>query len=528
MSKPNTTEEFIKKAILVHGDKYDYSKVEYVNCIQKVILICKEHGEFLQSPGKHLQGGCKLCGFSKQAKTKSKTKDKFIIEAIETHGDTYDYSKVEYKNNMCKVIIICKEHGEFLQVAGSHLQGHRCKKCSTIIKAKKQTGSTEDFISRAIEIHGDKYDYSKVEYINSNEKIIIICKEHGEFLQNAKGHIQKKSGCPKCGRIKLGNIRTLSMYEFIERATTKHGDKYDYSKVEYINYNENVIIICKKHGEFKQKPQQHLSGNGCSKCGKVYKRNTNEYIEHAKKIHGDTYDYSKTIFNRAKDKLIITCKKHGDFEQESYCHSIGVGCPVCKSEHVGNIRRLSIYEFMERAVTKHGDKFDYSKVEYINSNEKVIIICKIHGEFKQTPSLHFGGCGCPICVNKTEAKLYENILPIYPSLLTQFKQDWCKRTSYLPYDFCIPEYKIIIELDGRQHFQQVSNWTSPEEQFENDKYKEECANTNGYSVIRLLQEDVFYDTYDWVKQLCEAIEEIKTSNEITNIYLSKNYEYEKY
>jgi very-short-patch-repair endonuclease len=117
---------------------------------------------------------------------------------------------------------------------------------------------------------------------------------------------------------------------------------------------------------------------------------------------------------------------------------------------------------------------------------------------------------------------------IYPSLISQFKQDWCKRIKHLPYDFCIPELKIIIELDGAQHFRQIMNWSSPEEQFENDKYKEECANQNGYSVIRLLQEDVYSDTYDWVKELTEAIEQIKSSEGITNIYLSKNGEYDEY
>jgi hypothetical protein len=218
----SNSNEFIEKAKKIHGDTYDYSKVEYINSNEKVIIICKEHGEFLQSPCKHLQGGCKLCGFSKQASTKSKSKENFIIEAIEIHGDTYDYSKVEYKNNMCKVIIICKEHGDFLQVAGSHLQGHGCKKCSTIITANKQRVNTEEFIKNAKEIHGDVYDYSKVDYINSNEKVIIGCKEHGEFLQDAKGHIQKKTGCPKCGIIKTHNKLKLSNETFITKAREKH------------------------------------------------------------------------------------------------------------------------------------------------------------------------------------------------------------------------------------------------------------------------------------------------------------------
>jgi very-short-patch-repair endonuclease len=138
------------------------------------------------------------------------------------------------------------------------------------------------------------------------------------------------------------------------------------------------------------------------------------------------------------------------------------------------------------------------------------------------------GQWCSNCKNKTEAKLYEKLLSIYPSIKRQFKQEWCKNKTYLPFDFCIPEYKIIIELDGPQHFQQVSNWKTPEEQQKRDKFKEECAINNGYLVIRLLQEDVMNDTYDWVKELCDAIEEIKSSNEITNMYLSKNNEYENF
>jgi hypothetical protein len=153
---------------------------------------------------------------------------------------------------------------------------------------------------------------------------------------------------------------------------------------------------------------------------------------------------------------------------------------------------------------------------------------KCNHPFESQLSSINNGCWCPFCKNKTEAKLYEKILTTHSSLIRQFKQEWCKNIQYLPFDFCIPEYKIIIELDGRQHFQQVSNWSSPEEQQENDKYKEECANKNGYSVIRLLQEDVFNDSYDWIKELCDAIEEIKSSKEITNRRLCKNNEYDDF
>ena len=168
-------------------------------------------------------------------------------------------------------------------------------------------------------------------------------------------------------------------------------------------------------------------------------------------------------------------------------------------------------------------------MDYKSSNIPVVIICKKHGEFLQCPAYHTTSkSGCPFCVNKTEAKLYTKLLPLYPTIISQFKQEWCKKLKHLPFDFVIPEYKIIIELDGPQHFQQISNWSSPEEQFENDKYKEKCANDNSYSVIRLLQEDVFYDTYDWIKELCETIEELKTYDEVANVYLCKNGEYDAF
>ena len=135
---------------------------------------------------------------------------------------------------------------------------------------------------------------------------------------------------------------------------------------------------------------------------------------------------------------------------------------------------------------------------------------------------------CPHCINKTETKLYERMIQFYPFIITQFKQEWCKNIRYLPFDFCIQEHKIIIELDGRQHFIQVKNWKSPEENFETDKYKEKCANENGYSIIRILQEDVFNDKYDWCKELCETTENIKNGKKVVNIYLCKKNEYYKY
>jgi very-short-patch-repair endonuclease len=135
------------------------------------------------------------------------------------------------------------------------------------------------------------------------------------------------------------------------------------------------------------------------------------------------------------------------------------------------------------------------------------------------------GHWCPYCVNKTEQKLYDALLPHYPQLNTQYKVEWCMNIRHLPYDFVLSEDKIIIELDGLQHFEQVSNWQSPEETHLNDVYKMKCANENGYSVIRLLQTDVFYDTYDWLNELRENIEKIKLEQRVQNVYMCKDNEY---
>jgi very-short-patch-repair endonuclease len=137
------------------------------------------------------------------------------------------------------------------------------------------------------------------------------------------------------------------------------------------------------------------------------------------------------------------------------------------------------------------------------------------------------GSWCPFCVNKTETKLYELLTQIYTNFERQFKVDWCKKINYLPFDFVLEEYKIIIELDGEQHFIQVSNWSSPEEQLKNDLYKMKCANENGYSVIRILQEDVWNDKYNWLDELKSHINLVINEKKVQNIFMCKNNEYDK-
>lgn len=260
--KKLTRNDFINKANLIHNNKYDYSKVEYVNNSTKVCIICPEHGEFWQTPRNHLIGqGCPLCNG-----TFKLTNQEFIEKANLIHNNKYDYSKVKYVNNNTKVCIICPKHGEFWQTPHHHLNGHGCSKCRNENNGDRRRHNTEDFIRKSKSIHGEKYNYDKVNYVNSYSKVCIICPEHGEFWQSPYVHIQGHE-CPECAKIKRAKNNKHSIDEFIQKSKLIHGDKYDYSKVEYINSHTKVCIICPEHGEFWQRPCCHTNlRQGCPFC----------------------------------------------------------------------------------------------------------------------------------------------------------------------------------------------------------------------------------------------------------------------
>jgi very-short-patch-repair endonuclease len=501
---------FVEKASKKHGGKYSYDNVNYINNYTKISITCKKHGPFEQTPNKHLNGrGCRKCGGTCPYTTKS-----FIVEAIKKHGITYSYEKVNYTNSKEKIIITCKKHGPFEQTPNGHLQGQGCPKC-----AGTYPYTTDSFITEAIKIHGNTYTYEKVNYINASAKIIITCKIHGEFEQVPSGHLQG-NGCNKCSYERRGLLRSSNTEIFIADAIKKHDNTYSYDNVNYINAYTKISITCKKHGEFEQVPGNHLYGAGCSKCAGTYPYTTESFIAEAIKIHGNTYTYEKVNYTNNRTKISITCKTHGDFEQKPNGHLSGQGCRKCSGSYPHTTE-----SFVTEAIKKHRDKYSYNNVNYINNHTKISITCKNHGDFEQIPNNHLNGAGCPSCVNKTEHKLYNTLSSVYNDVVQQFTAEWCTNKRMLPFDFCIPEYKIIIELDGAQHFRQVANWQSCEETVERDRYKSDCANENNYSVIRLLQKDVWNDNYNWTWELHNVIKKIRASTTVMNIYLCKNDEY---
>lgn len=193
MRKLNKEKTFIEKCNNIHNSVYDYSLVEYINAKTKVKIICSIHGVFEQEADSHVRGrGCSKCKGGVKV-----TKEEFIQKAIKIHGNKFDYSLSDYKNNNTKIKIICKTHGVFEQTSNDHLTGYGCWECGVIKRAKAKTLNHEEFVMKANIVHKNKFDYSKLVYKNSRSKVEIICKEHGQFSQRANSHL-KGSGCPSC------------------------------------------------------------------------------------------------------------------------------------------------------------------------------------------------------------------------------------------------------------------------------------------------------------------------------------------
>jgi len=278
--------------------------------------------------------------------------------------------------------------------------------------------TTKDFIERATEKHNGKYDYSKVEYINSKIKVCIICPIHGEFWQLPSDHLFGR-GCDKC----RPNIKSTTE-EFIIKAKIVHGDKYNYSKVEYINNRIPVIMGCQEHGDFIQKPLDHLAGCGCQICGGSLQSNTEEWIEKAKLVHGDKYDYSESNYTKALKNIYIICKEegHGGFWQIAANHLNGSNCPKCNSN-----KKSKTEEYVSFVLTNNN-------IEFIREKG--------------------------------------------------FK--WLKYIRRLSLDFYLPEQKIAIEVQGEQHFVSIERYGGEKDfilRQDRDRVKLELCIKNGIKMI---------------------------------------------
>ena len=428
----------------------------------------------------------------------------FIEKSKSVHGDRYDYSKVEYINANVKVCIICPKHGEFWQFPYNHMRGHGCRKCESESRVVK------DFVERSNKVHNFYYSYDKTNYTGISDKVIVTCPKHGDFEIVAYNHL-KGSGCPICS----GAV--LNTEEFIKRARQVHGDKYDYSKVEYIKANQKVCIICPEHGEFWQTPNKHLGGAGCPKCvGR--NRTTDEFIKLACQLHGDKYDYSKVDYIKATKEVCIICPEHGEFYQKPAKHLKGHGCPKC-----GGTFSLTTIEFIRLLKGIYGDKYDYSKVEYVNAKTKIGLICPEHGIQYKLPNdwLKGGGCTkckCSITENMVEQLLIENNI----NYITQYMPKWLKSSHkhQQSLDFYLPDYNIAIECQGCQHFRPIKAFGGDETfkvTVERDKNKKLLCEKHNVNVIYFSTEHTIPESFLNEYHIIRDINELKRKlNETSN------------
>jgi len=260
----------------------------------------------------------------------------FLIKANNTHNNKYTYDLVEYVNSKTKVSIGCRIHGIFTQIPEAHARGQGCPICANNVRL-----TTEQFIEKAILIHGDRYLYTNTKYISRQHSVDIICKQHGVFTQSTGDHLSGY-GCIQCA-----GTRKLTTEQFIARSILVHGDVYDYSTSMYVNSQTGIDIICKQHGVFNQQAYSHMVGIGCSKCCGTYKPTTKEFIEQANIIHNNKYTYTNTNYINNNTDVYITCDTHGDFSQQPAVHLNGCGCNKCNNKGYSQISIQWLEEIMQ-------------------------------------------------------------------------------------------------------------------------------------------------------------------------------------
>ena len=291
--------------------------------------------------------------------------------------------------------------------------------------------------------------------------------------------------------------KNIKEIQFKEKASNIHNNFYDYSLVNYRKVRIKLDIICPIHGVFKQEMHDHLKGRGCKKCYIASKiLNQSKVIETFISIHGDKYDYSNFKYRGWNVKSDIICPIHGIFKQSYNNHYKKKGCPSCGNNSSSVKQKSNTKEFIEKANIKHNNCYNYSKVKYINSTTKVIIICPLHGDFKQIPNNHLIGKGCPVCKqSKGEKKISQYLDRYNINYETQksFEDLVGNNKKRLKYDFFLNDYNCLIEYDGKQHFE-VVNYFGGLDGFNKrkllDEKKNDYSKQNNIKLIRIPYWDI--------------------------------------
>jgi len=379
------------------------------------------------------------------------TPAQFIQRATQVHGDRYTYPGLDAVYAKEKIDIQCPIHGLFQQRPHKHLSGQGCRRCM----ARPKPATKEELITKAQSVHGDKFIYDEVSYLNNQTNVTIICRAGGHKFQQTPGNHTHKThpqGCPNCaGR------NPWALARFLEEAEKVHGGLYDYGKITSVTDSTTKLLIgCRTHGDFWQSPAHHIKRRqGCPTCGGTKKGSTERFIERARRVHGDTYNYSQSKYETLHRKLEIICPTHGSFWQSPRNHIIQKsGCPQCHG-----VKKATVEDFVSRARSKHGSLYDYSLVKMINMGSPVTIVCPFHGSFEQIPSVHLGGSGCKRCRNSFG---HSKISRALATCGVDFKEEYpISDTNWampLWLDFAIfkgGRLVAAVEYHGEQHYRPV-------------------------------------------------------------------------
>ena len=392
--------------------------------------------------------------------TNRMTQEQFLARCREVHGDRYDYSKTVYVKMHDKVVITCKEHGDFQQKAMSHVQGQGCKECGKKSSEQSRKSDPRKWVERINEKFPGKFDLTAVlSMTNTHDSFVLTCPEHGEFKTtiNRLLHPKSKYGCPSCGR-KAGNAgkNQKTHEQFIAEVTEVHKGYYDYSLAKYTGVFDNITIICPVHGKFEQEARVHLSGHGCPDCFRdkqkyIFNLTKEEFVRRARERHGDKFCYDITEYTKFVDRIKVTCKIHGEFETTAQYHVSPVahnrgGCPECEKIIRSEECVIPFDEFERRAKSLYGDTYQYKN--YLKISSPVTIVCPKHGEVQQDAYVHLRGSGCPICsksknISTEEVDLYETL-----AKHTDLKSGDRKLIAPLELDMVCHEHKFAVEYCG--------------------------------------------------------------------------------
>ena len=498
MPAKKTLDQFLVKAKRIYGDYYDYSKVVYVNSSTKVQIVCPEHGVFHKSPQKFLgaKQGCSECN----GRVKW-TWNKFVDTATKKYSGKYVYPSQKFATTKDKYSIICPIHGKFSQSISGHLKGG-CNQCAYVVRTAKQRDTNEEFIEKAIVKHGRIYDYDKVLYHNSQTKVEITCPTHGDFLMKPNNHLLGQ-GCPACGRIKADEGIRLSYDKALARFRNIHGNHFEYDESTYIDYTTKMLVTCSIHGFFEVTPHAHVSmQTGCRECGILRTAEKNRYsveevLDEFHDIHGNRYKYDSESYIAVDQKIRIKCAKHGWFEQKVSTHKMGSGCQDCSYELIGDRTRVTKEEFIEQSVLEHGNKYDYSKVNWIDQYTEIMIGCynTEHGFYVQIPRDHKRGSGCPRCnESRGERAVYNWLKENDIEFLPQHTFPDLKNKGLLRCDFYLPEINMVIEYNGVQHYMPIKVFggeaTLIETRYRDDIKKKYCLDNHIHFEIIKYDENV--------------------------------------